>query len=231
MNNPIKFILTAGGLIVLLIAVWFWSSSPWLMAIRSNRLLTQSAMYLPGDTNDSGEVDVDDMICVLSARGHEFFSDCAFDSADVFPCRPGQESGDGAIDDQDVNTLQQLFAGNQKQCWGAIRPCRNNKLPQAVLNADFTVAKVGQPVNFTATGSRDLDAKIDLGPIDGLVEYRWNFGDGTTLVTGFGEVPPSHTYFLPGVYTASLAVVDRCGAISDPRRSPQHTLRISILPN
>ena len=231
MNTFTKFILTTGGLVILVLTVWFWSGSSWLMTVRSGKLLSQSSIYLPGDTNDSGEVDVDDMICVLSAIGRDFYPDCAFNLADVSPCRPGQESGDGIIDKQDLAMFQQLFAGEQKRCVNALRPCNHNKAPRAVLNASLTVAGVGQSINFTALGSYDSDAKNDLGPIDGLVEYRWNFGDGTIFTSRSGEPSPSHIYSLPGVYTAALTVVDRCGATSDPQRSPQHSLRLSILPS
>ncbi len=53
---------------------------------------------------------------------------------------------------------------------------------------------------FDASGSTDLDGRI--------VEYRWEFGDGTTAS---GQVV-THT-FTPGVYDVTLVVTDDSGAL------------------
>lgn len=54
-------------------------------------------------------------------------------------------------------------------------------------------------VNFSGAGSSD--------PGGGLVDYRWDFGDGTTG----GGASISHLYTTPGVYDAWLVVTDTGG--------------------
>jgi hypothetical protein len=67
--------------------------------------------------------------------------------------------------------------------------------PIANIGPNTTVA-VGSPVQFDASGSRDLDG-------DPLT-YSWDFGDGTT---GTG-LQPTHVYTATGVYTATVSVSD-----------------------
>lgn len=55
---------------------------------------------------------------------------------------------------------------------------------------------LGYPIEFDGTASTDPDGTI--------VSYEWDFGDGET---GSGPTP-SHTYSLPGPYTATLTVTD-----------------------
>jgi dipeptidyl aminopeptidase/acylaminoacyl peptidase len=52
-------------------------------------------------------------------------------------------------------------------------------------------------------------------PDSGIVEYRWNFGDGTT---GTGP-DPYHRYGANGTYTVSLTVTDRDGLQTTQRQS------------
>jgi hypothetical protein len=59
-----------------------------------------------------------------------------------------------------------------------------------------TTARVGSPVQFDASGSRDLDG-------DPLT-YTWDFGDGAT---GSG-LQPTHVYAAVGAYTATVSVSD-----------------------
>jgi len=53
-------------------------------------------------------------------------------------------------------------------------------------------------VNFDAAGSRDLQSVV--------TAYKWNFGDGSELVTAISNVV--HVYTQPGVYVATLIVSD-----------------------
>ncbi|MGL5810631.1 MAG: PKD domain-containing protein [Nocardioides sp.] len=71
-----------------------------------------------------------------------------------------------------------------------------NALPVPAFFTDITY----QDVTFDGTGSSDLDGTI--------VEYRWNFGDGTT---GTGAVV-DHSYPVPGTYSVALRVTDSGGA-------------------
>jgi len=65
-------------------------------------------------------------------------------------------------------------------------------------------------VSFDASGSHDVDG-------DAIVEYRFNFGDGSTPVT---QTTPkiSHTYIAAGSFTASVVVKDSAGN-SSPQAS------------
>ena len=67
-------------------------------------------------------------------------------------------------------------------------------------------------------GINDPIATADVNMLDGLtvlfanntmgaVQQEWTFGDGNSSA----DADPMHTYGAPGIYTASLAVVDACG--------------------
>jgi uncharacterized repeat protein (TIGR01451 family) len=79
-----------------------------------------------------------------------------------------------------------------------------NVAPSAVVEEPvFTEAKpvyVNNPVFLNASNSVDVDGEI--------VEYKWNFGDGST---GIGK-KVLHTYTEPGVYYVELTVTDNNGA-------------------
>jgi len=67
--------------------------------------------------------------------------------------------------------------------------------PVAVISAPMS-AQVAQSVTFDGTGSTDPDGTI--------VQYDWDFGDGTT---GTGAVA-THSYGVAGTYTVTLKVTD-----------------------
>ncbi len=84
-----------------------------------------------------------------------------------------------------------------------------NLPPVAVINASTTSGDPPVTVHFDGTGSYDPDGEI--------VGYRWNFGDGTICPPDCSASPgteekPSHTYIIPGAYTATLTVTDDDGA-------------------
>jgi len=75
--------------------------------------------------------------------------------------------------------------------------------PVANAGADLTINE-GQQIVFDGSESSDPDGQSD------IVDYRWNFGDGTT---GNG-ITIEHKYLDNGVYTVTLVVTDTQG-ISD----------------
>jgi len=78
-----------------------------------------------------------------------------------------------------------------------------NASPIASFTASATSGVAPLAVDFNASGSSDPDGSI--------ASYNWAFGDGTT---GTG-VTTSHTYSIPGTYTARLTVTDNEGAKSN----------------
>lgn len=75
------------------------------------------------------------------------------------------------------------------------------------VTANPTDAQTGDDVTFTAQGAADPDG-------DDIVEYRWDFGDGTTATTSGNTA--THVYAVAGTYTASVRAVDEREAVSDP---------------
>ncbi|MCH9001169.1 MAG: PKD domain-containing protein [Planctomycetes bacterium] len=90
-------------------------------------------------------------------------------------------------------------------------PEDENQPPTAVfvVNTNGDPVVEDQLVQFDASGSRD--------PEDGVLRYRWDFGDGSRAETGFGNtyVTRTHTYTEPGVYTVLLTVSDELNASAD----------------
>lgn len=63
--------------------------------------------------------------------------------------------------------------------------------------------RVGRPVGFDSTASRDEDGSI--------TSWSWDLGDGTSATTP----NPIHEYARPGTYTVTLTVTDNEGAASE----------------
>ncbi len=72
--------------------------------------------------------------------------------------------------------------------------------PVAVITASPLTGPGPLTVNFDGSFSLDIDGTI--------VSYSWDFGDGNT----FSGASPSHTYTIPGTYTATLTVTDDSSA-------------------
>ena len=71
-------------------------------------------------------------------------------------------------------------------------------------------ARAGQPVLLDASSSTDREGNYG----GGIVQYRWDFGDGSSQITTTPTV--LHTYAGEGAAGAILVVVDKQGAVSAP---------------
>jgi PKD repeat protein len=91
--------------------------------------------------------------------------------------------------------------------------------PVAALGADRTAGAAPLSVVLDGAGSSDPDAG------DGVVSYRFDFGDGSAPITRVGASSVQHIYSEPGTYTASLTVQDSFGTTSAPA-----TLAIEVGP-
>ncbi len=90
-----------------------------------------------------------------------------------------------------------------------IRYTGDNTPPDAVMNASPTDGLTPLTVNFSATGSSDVDGDYPLS-------YSWNFGDGSPLATGSTA---SHVYTMTGTFQAVLTVTDSRGEVSTVQRT------------
>jgi PKD repeat protein len=77
-----------------------------------------------------------------------------------------------------------------------------NQPPVAKISATPTSGEAPLASAFSSAGTFD--------PEGALVSYSWNFGDGSTSTVS----SPSHTYSVPGTYTATLTVADSTGLTS-----------------
>ena len=68
-------------------------------------------------------------------------------------------------------------------------------------------ASVGETIIFNASKSMDKDGK--------LIEFLWDFGDGTQQKTTAKVETVKHSYLDPGKYTVTLTVKDNSGSSSD----------------
>jgi hypothetical protein len=85
-----------------------------------------------------------------------------------------------------------------------------NAPPTASIVVRTAKPRDNEPVLLDGSGSSDREATSG----DGIVQYRWDFGDGTSENTTTPTV--QHTYKSEGAVAAQLVVVDRQGAVSAP---------------
>lgn len=78
-----------------------------------------------------------------------------------------------------------------------------NILPVVVLNCENIN---GFTISCDSFGSNDPDGF--------LIDYYWEFGDGTQVITGPQNFSITHQYEFPGEYIVGLTVVDNLGEIS-----------------
>jgi hypothetical protein len=82
-----------------------------------------------------------------------------------------------------------------------------NQPPKALFGITNKNPRQGEAIGFVS-GSTDPEQ----GAGGGIVEYRWDFGDGSKETTKVGGV--AHTYTALGTYQATLQVVDAQGLVS-----------------
>jgi len=81
------------------------------------------------------------------------------------------------------------------------KPIINIKAQENYLVGDEVHAQINDNIRFDASGCYDPDGEI--------VFYRWNFGDGISVIN---EISPTHTYLSSGNYEVNLAVIDDDGS-------------------
>jgi PKD repeat protein len=118
--------------------------------------------------------------------------------------------GDGRIDDHAyadagtyVVTLTVVDAfGRTASKSQSINVTPSSSQPTAVFLVSPAAVRVGQVVNFNASQSRPSAGST-------LTRYEWNFGDGSTQVTGGPTT--TKTYGTAGTYQMTLTVTDTAG--------------------
>lgn len=96
---------------------------------------------------------------------------------------------------------------------GLVESCQPaNKAPLARFSFSPKEPKVGDPVTFDGSASKDPDGKI--------ISYLWDFGDGETAQ----EIIATHAFRKEGEYDVTLQVTDNRGANS------QLTKTVRVLP-
>ena len=75
--------------------------------------------------------------------------------------------------------------------------------------------KAGDVVTFDGSASQGSKTPTATSPIN---LYRWNFGDGTAVITTASAAPLTHTYALGGSYDVNLTVTADSGLTSDITR-------------
>lgn len=120
------------------------------------------------------------------------------------PLQPGQSAKDidgnpREIDGPDADTTPQSDIGADEYV---------NQPPKALFGITNKRPRQNEAIGFVS-GSTDPEQNAG----GGIVEYRWDFGDGKKEVTKVGGV--AHTYTEVGTYKATLQVVDAHGLASE----------------
>ncbi len=125
----------------------------------------------------------------------------------------GATVDDGSMLNIDTSDLNTTVAGTYTVTYSAEDTSGNvgtaertvivNDPPTAVINATPLSGIAPLSVSFNDTGSSDSDGTVET--------TIWNFGDGSSNAQGTFPFNTSHTYNTPGIYTASLNVIDNYG--------------------
>ncbi len=76
----------------------------------------------------------------------------------------------------------------------------NDLSPTAVMNVNNTAPEENEMILFNGSDSTT--------PLDNIISYSWNFGDGNTA----SDISVEHTYLSDGLYNATLTVTDIDGS-------------------
>jgi YD repeat-containing protein len=94
----------------------------------------------------------------------------------------------------------------------------NNQPPTAALTATPSTPKAGEPVSFSAAGSKDPDGTI--------AKYEWDLDGNGSYETSTGTTPSaSHTFSSAGEVQVGLRVTDNGG------KTATATTTVTVLPN
>jgi PKD repeat protein len=94
----------------------------------------------------------------------------------------------------------------------------NNQPPTAALTATPSTPKAGEPVTFSAAGSKDPDGTI--------AKYEWDLDGNGTYETSTGTTPSAtHTFNSSGEVPVGLRVTDNGG------KTATATTTVTVLPN
>ena len=148
---------------------------------------------------DAGIVDLVVKASDLNINPGETIS--GFNAAVTFTTDP---LGIGAGGTATFDTMPDSLVYTGSQTLTTAIACLPNQPPLAVLSASPSEGDAPLDVAFTAAASSDPDAG------DAIATYKFSFGDGTAEVAQAGPTI-NHTYRRPGVYFATLKVVDSKG--------------------
>lgn len=124
----------------------------------------------------------------------------------------------GGVNYFDITVVSKDDVGNLSVSSDAIRVTMTQAEPVAVLRAIPSMVRAGQAIRFDGADSYTIDTTASIN------QYTWQFGDGSTSVTGFAKYQ-DHTYAGAGEYMATLVVTDSTGAVS-----PLAKVVVKILP-
>ena len=85
------------------------------------------------------------------------------------------------------------------------------------------IGPLAGPAPRTITLDAGLSTAGELG--DRIMNYRWNFGDGTTAITNVGQSTVSHVYKGVGNFSPSVVVVDTFGVRECPGQHRHYYIR------
>ncbi|MFC1611430.1 PKD domain-containing protein, partial [Myxococcota bacterium] len=99
------------------------------------------------------------------------------------------------------NTIEEM---HQRSAWCAYHAVKS-AYNTAGAGRDCNDIPVITSMNVTPDGSKSISCSATATDSDGIKEYSWKFGDGSTNVTGAGQ---THTYSAPGTYMVSVIAKD-----------------------
>ncbi len=121
--------------------------------------------------------------------------------------------GDGTTQTTSTNSVSHLYGtagtftvlleirddqGNISNCTTTVTVGSN--APSCSFTASPSTGSIGDSIFFDASASADTDGSI--------VDYTWNFGDGSATVSTEADPTITHSYNLAGTFTVTLNITD-----------------------